>query len=440
MRRSDLFLPATRETPGAGSAAAKLLVRAGLIRGFGSGLWAVTPAGQRVRAKLTDRVVAAMDGIGGQRVRLPGLQYADRWRESGRWGGFEGEMFTLENRDGQAMCLAPSHEEGVVHLLDGRARSHHDLPLLVYQVESKFRDDHARNGLVRTKEFTMKDAYSVHADEAGLRETYREVRAAYERALDDVGLEYAVVEADAGVMGGATSEEFVAPVADAGGDSDRLVYCAAADCRFGVTDEHDGFDEYDAGDACPECGGSLAASDGIEVGHVFQLGTRYSEAMDFTVDTADGDARSVEMGSYGLGVDRLLQTLAQQHGSPDSLAWPVTDWGSVAPYRAAIVPVGDDSEVLDVAERLHDDCGREDVLLYDEDAGLSVGERFAESGLLGVPAKVVVGNTYREDGVVDVETDSGTEQLEVEEVAEFVAQFAAGGGGGSRATESGVSD
>ena len=425
MRRSDLFLPATRETPGTGSDAAKLLVRAGLIRGFGSGLWAVTTAGQRVREKLIDRIVAAMDGIGGQRVRLPGLQYADSWRASGRWGGFEGELFTLENRDGQAMCLAPSHEEGVVHLLDGRVRSHADLPLLVYQVESKFRDDHARNGLVRTKEFTMKDAYSVHADESGLRKTYREVRAAYERVLDDVGLEYSIVEADAGVMGGATSEEFVAPVADAGGDSDRLVYCTAEGCRFGVTDEHDGFDAHRAGDACPECGGDLAASDGIEVGHVFQLGTRYSEAMGFAVDTADGGERAVEMGSYGLGVDRLLQTLAQQHGSAESLAWPATDWGSVAPYRAAVIPVGE-GEVLDVAERIHDECGREDVLLYDD---LSVGERFAECDLLGIPAKVVVGNTYREDGVVDAETASGTEKLDVTEVAAFVERFAAGGGG-----------
>jgi prolyl-tRNA synthetase len=359
-----------------------------------------------------------MDSIGGQRVRLPGLQYADRWRESGRWAGFEGEMFTLENRDGQAMCLAPSHEEGVVHLLDGRVRSHRDLPLLVYQVEAKFRDDHARNGLVRTKEFTMKDAYSVHVDDAGLRETYREVRAAYERVLDDVGLEYAVVEADAGVMGGATSEEFVAPVADG---SDRLVHCTSAGCRFGVTDEHDGFEVYDRGDACPDCGAALAASDGIEVGHVFQLGTRYSVAMDFAVDTADGGERYVEMGSYGLGVDRLLQTLAQQHGGDESLGWPVTDWGSVAPYRAAVIPVGE-GEVLDVAERIHDACGSEDVLLYDD---MSVGERFAESDLLGIPAKVVVGNTYREDGVVDVETAAGTEKLDVEEVAGFVERFAA---------------
>ncbi|MFC3477622.1 aminoacyl--tRNA ligase-related protein [Halobacterium litoreum] len=419
MRRSEAFLPATRETPGAGTDAAKLLARAGLVRAFGSGLWGFTPAGQRVREKLTDRVTAAMDDIGGQRVSLPGLQYGERWRESGRWRDFEDEMFTLENRDGQAMCLAPSHEEGMVHLVDGRARSHDDLPLLLYQVESKFRDDRARNGLVRTKEFAMKDAYSFHADRESLRETYHEVRAAYERVFDSVGLDVAVVDADNTVMGGSRSEEFLAPVAEG---SDRLVYCTADGCRFGVTDEHDAFADFEAGDACPDCGGDLRASDGIEVGHVFDLGTRYSEAMGLTVDTADGGERAVEMGSYGLGIDRLLQTLVQQRGDEESCAWPVTDWGCVAPYRAAVIPVGD-GEVADVAERIYDDCGREDVLFYDE---LSVGERFAESGLLGLPAKVVVGNEYRDSGVVDVEMAEETVQVAPEEVADVVSRFAAG--------------
>jgi prolyl-tRNA synthetase len=419
VRRSEAFLPASRETVGAGSDAAKLLVRAGLIHPFGSGVWGFTPAGQRVREKLVARIRTGMDAIGGQAVSLPGLQYRERWAQSGRWGSFEGEMFTLENRDGQAMCLAPSHEEGMVHLVDGQVRSHDDLPLLLYQVESKFRDDHARNGLVRTKEFTMKDAYSFHVDEASLDETYREVRAAYERILADVGLEFAVVGADNSVMGGSASEEFVAPVADG---SDRLVYCTADGCRFGVTDEHAGFGDHDAGENCPDCGGTLAASDGIEVGHVFKLGTRYSAAMGLTVDGAAGDERDVVMGSYGLGVDRLLQTLVQQHGDGESCTWPVTDWGSVAPYRAVVIPVGD-GEVQRLAERIYEACGREDVVLYDD---LSVGERFAESDLLGVPAKVVVGNTYREQGVVDVETSEGTEQLAPEEVPDAVERFAAG--------------
>ena len=430
MRRSDAFLPTSRETVGSGSDAAKLLVRAGLIRPFGSGLWGFTSAGQRVREKLIARIRAGMDSIGGQAVSLPGLQYRERWAESGRWGSFEGEMFTLANRDGQAMCLAPSHEEGMVHLVDGPIRSHDDLPLLLYQVESKLRDDHARNGLVRTKEFTMKDAYSFHADDAGLDEAYREVRAAYERILLDLGLEFAVVGADNSVMGGTDSEEFVAPVAEG---SDRLVYCRADGCRFGVTDEHDGFATHDAGDDCPDCGGRLAASDGIEVGHVFKLGTRYSLAMGLTVDTADGGEREVVMGSYGLGVDRLLQTLVQQHGDSESCTWPVTDWGCVAPYRAAVIPIGD-GEAKTVAERIYEACGAEDVLLYDD---LSVGERFAESDLLGIPAKVVVGNTYCEEGVVDLETSEGTEQLAPEEVPDAVRRFAANASDADRAFATG---
>ncbi|MFB6069265.1 MAG: aminoacyl--tRNA ligase-related protein [Halobacterium sp.] len=425
MRRSELFLPASRETPGAGTDATKRLVRAGLIRGFGSGLWGFTPVGQRVRGKLVDSVTAAMDGVGGQRVHLPGLQYRERWQESGRWASFEGEMFTFRNRDGQDVCLAPSHEEGMVHLVDGRVRSHDDLPLLLYQVASKFRDDHARNGLVRTKEFTMKDAYSFHVDRASLRETYRAVSDAYERVLADVGLEFAVVSAEDSVMGGAASEEFVAPVESG---SDRLVHCTADGCRFGVTDEHGGFDAHDAGGDCPDCGSELAESDGIEVGHVFDLDTRYSAAMDLTVDTADGGERAVLMGSYGLGVDRLLQTLVQQHagfdadGGVEGCAWPVTDWGSVAPYRAAVVPVGG-GDARAVAEDVYDAAGREDVLFYDD---LAVGERFAEADLLGIPAKVVVGNTYRERGVVDVETAAGTEQLAPGDVPEKLAAFAAG--------------
>lgn len=428
VRRSDLFLPATREDRGAGTDATKLLVRAGLIREFGSGRWGFTPAGLRVREKIADRVRASMDAVGGQAVHLPGLQGTERWAESGRWEAFEGEMFTLENRDGQEMCLAPSHEEGMVHLVDGLVRSYDDLPLLLYQVGAKFRDDHARNGLIRCKEFAMKDAYSFHADESGLAETYREVRAAYARILADLGLSFAVVGADNAVMGGSASEEFVAPV-DHG--SDRLTYCTAAGCHFGVTDEHEEFDRHEAGDGCPDCGGRLDTADGIEVGHVFQLGTRYSSAMGLTIDDRDGREREVVMGSYGLGIDRILQTVVQQHAdlggdddaTADGLHFPVTDWGCVAPYRAAIVPVGYEGEVREVADRMHADLGRADVLLFD-DRDRSVGERFAESDLLGIPAKIVVGNRYRETGLVDLETSDGeTRAMGPEEVGDVVAAF-----------------
>jgi prolyl-tRNA synthetase len=422
MRRSDLFLPATREPRGAHEGTTGLLVRAGLVREFGSGLWGLTPAGRRVREKVVGRLRAAVRAAGGQEVDLPGLQYRDPWERSGRWATFEGEMFTLTNRDDQEMCLAPSHEEGVVHMADGLVRSHRDLPLVLFQVDAKFRDDRAR-GLVRSKEFTMTDAYSLHLDAEGLRETYRAVRGAFADALADLGLTFAVVPADNGAMGGDRSEEFVAPVPDGEG-SVRLVHCPADGCRFGRTDEHDGFGAVGAGADCPDCGAALAADEGTEVAHVFELGTRYSAAMGLTVDDDAGRAREVEMGSYGVGVERLVATLAAQHAGDDGLRWPVTSWGSVAPYRAAVVSVGGD-EARSVVEEIHAAVGA-DCLLYDGD--LSTGERFAESALLGVPATVVVGNRYRETGLVDVETAEGTEGVAPEAVPERLERFAAGGG------------
>ncbi len=435
MRRNDLFLPASRESRASAADAAGLLERAGLVRQAGSGLYAFAPAGERVKRKITRRLRAAMAAVGGQEVSLPALQDARRWRESGRWRDFEDEMFALENRDGRAMCLAPSHEEAVVDLLDGAVRSYDDLPLTVYQVGEKYRDDHARNGLVRCKAFTMKDAYSVHADPESLGRTYREIRAAYARAFEDLGVDFVVVAADDGVMGGPRSEEFVAPVEDG---SDRLRYCTADGCRFGVTDERADFDEYAAGGACPECGGDLAERDGIEVAHVFELGTRYSEPTGFTVDDADGAAQYPHMGSYGVGVTRLLQVLAQQgadglaaagtgggqHSGGDGLRWPVTDWGSVAPFRAGILPVSYEGELQRAADDLHEACG--DVLLFD-DRSQSVGERFAESDLLGLPAKVVLGDHYLETGEAELETRDGeTRYLDPAAVPDALQRYAAG--------------
>jgi prolyl-tRNA synthetase len=397
VRRSDLFLPASRGDDGD---AANLLERAGFVAQFGSGLYGFTPAGERVRRNVIEVVERELARVGGQRISLPQLQYRPAWERSGRWAGFEGEMFTFENRDRQEMCLAPSHEEGVVELVRGRVRSYDDLPLLLYQTGAKHRDDHARNGLVRTKEFTMSDAYSLHASHESLDDWYDRVRDAYCRIFDALGVDFAIAAADNSVMGGSASEEFVAPVKTG---SCGLVHCTADGCRFGVTDEHPDFDGYAAGDTCPDCGGRLAAGEGVEVGHTFTLGTRYSAAMDLTVDLADGSSRHVEMGSYGVGVTRVVQTLVAQHADADGCRWPETDAGSVAPWRVAVVPLDYEGDLRAAADRLYDAC--DDALLFDDDR--SIGERFAESDLLGVPRKVVLGNHFRETGEVEVETRDG---------------------------------
>lgn len=412
VRRSDAVLFTSRESSDHENAT-QLTLRAGLVRRFGSGLYGFTPTGERVRRKLCRHIEREMAAIGGQTIDLPRLQYKPAWERSGRWASFEGEMFTFENREGQQMCLAPSHEESVVGLVDGVVRSYDDLPLLLYQIGKKHRDDHARKGLLRTKEFTMKDAYSLHATRASLEEWYERVRSAYVRIFDALGIEFAVVPADNSVMGGSRSEEFVA-LAESG--TVGLTACASNSCRFGITDESSQFDQHADGSVCPDCGGTLGSSEGIEIGHTFELGARYSSAMDLSVDTPDG-SRSVVMGSYGIGVERLIHTLIEQHADDDGCRWSVGDV-SVAPYAVSIVPLDYSGRTKTVADRLYEECGERETLLFD-DPDRTIGERFAESDLLGIPRKVVIGNHFERTGEVDIETRDGrTRSLEPAAVSE----------------------
>ena len=416
MRRSELTLFTSREPGSQDNETVRLAQRAGLIRQFGSGLYGFAPIGQRIRGRIIDHVDREMRAIGAREVSLPQLNYSGIWEESGRWGEFGGEIFTFENRDGKRMCLAPSHEEGIVHLLTGTIRSYEDLPGLYYQISRKHRDDHARSGLLRTKEFTMKDAYSVHATADSLDEQYEHVREAYIRIFEDLDIEFVIADAENNLMGGSASEEFLA-VADTG--SADLRRCSAECCRFGVTDESPQSD-LQAGAECPECGGSLVATEGVEIGHIFKLGTRYSESMGLTVDLADGSRQDVLMASYGIGVDRLLYSLLEQHADEDGCRWSADGSGIVAPYAAAIIPLQYDDELAAVADYLYEDCGADRTLLFD-DQDQSIGERFAESDLLGIPYKIIVGNEFRDGGEVELESRDGqTEYVTVEKVPERI--------------------
>jgi len=411
VRRSETLLFTSREAPDRENRAVRLAHRAGLIRQFGSGLYAFTPTGERVRRTVAERVREAMDGIGAREVRLPQLSHKEPWERSGRWGAFEGEMFTFENREGKAMCLAPTGEEAAVELLNGAARSHDDLPVLVYQVGRKHRDDHARGGLLRTKEFTMKDAYSFHTSEESLDATYERVRRAYAELLDALGVDFVVADAANSVMGGSDSEEFLAPVESGTLDA---TYCPAEGCRFGTTAEAG--PALAAGDACPDCGTDLVGGEAVEVGHTFKLGARYADAMGLTVDGPDGGDQSVVMGSYGIGVERLVHTLISQHADGDGLRWPETG-RSVAPYDVSVIPLDYSGELAAVADSIHGACGSRRTLLFD-DPGQSIGERFAESDLLGIPRKVILGNHYRETGEVEIETRDGETRSAAPEAAE----------------------
>ena len=405
MRRSETVLFTRREGNGHSNETVELANRAGLIRQFGSGLYGMTPTGQRVRTRLISHIKQEMDDIGGQLVSLPALNDSGIWHRSGRWGSFEGEMFTFENRDGKEMCLAPSHEEGIVHLVDGHVRSYEDLPLLLYQIEAKYRDDHARNGLLRMKEFTMKDAYSLHVSEDSLAQWYNRVRSAYHRIFRTLDLDYVVTEAENSVMGGRASEEFVA-LAQTGTMSVR--YCTEQGCYFGVSDESPR-SGLAADDSCPECGNLLAESEGIEIGHVFKLGRRYSRAMELTVDTREGHKTPVVMGSYGIGIDRLIHTILEQQRDEHGCRWPTTEHEAIAPFAASIIPLSYEGELRKVADRIYETLGARRTLLFD-DPDQTIGERFAESDLLGLPWKIILGNHYLEEGTVEVESRAGDTQ------------------------------
>ncbi|MFB6110885.1 MAG: aminoacyl--tRNA ligase-related protein [Halodesulfurarchaeum sp.] len=404
MRRTDLFVPTSKETESSAQVrSAELAQRSGLVDHPGAGIFSFSPTGERVRENIADVIRKHMTDIGAQEVSLPGLQYADIWRKSGRWEEFEGEMFVFQNREGKDMCLATTHEEPMADLVRERVRSPANMPLVLYQIGKKFRDDHPRNGLLRAKEFTMQDAYSFTTDEAALEEIYQEMRAAYIEIFDELGVEYAIVDADPSSMGGTASEEFQAP-AEVG--SDEMAYCPAEGCHYGSLD----LDE----ETCPECGRALEERNSIELGHIFKLGTRYSDPLDLTYDTESGQEKVI-MGSYGIGVSRVIPALIEQRNDEDGIIWPA----SVAPFKLSVIPLNEDPEIVEMAEEIHDRVS-EEVLLFDGDT--AIGEKFAESDLIGVPAKVILGNTYLEDGELEVEYRDGGREFY--DPAEFFETYA----------------
>lgn len=404
INRSDLTLRTKKEaTSQADSVSTEILERAGFISSFGSGLFGLTILGTETKKRIEECIREEhIHNLNCHEVSIPSLQYSEDWKKSGRWKKFESEMFTFENRDGKEMCLAPTHEEGIVRMFKNNVRSYKDLPFSVFQIKQKHRDDHARNGLLRSKEFVMKDAYSMHRDRSSMYEKYEKMKEGYLNIFEKLGLKVATVESDVGVMGGNQSMEFVAP-GESGDDS--LLYCT--DCWSGLTDESEKFEDYGNGDNCPFCeNGSLEESTGIEVGHIFALGKEYSTSMNFNFYNEKGEEEQVYMGSYGIGVTRVMQAIIEQNGNSDSCNWESTDWGTVAPFDVCVIssPEVEDKEINKVCEKL---SGTERVLIYDE---MNMGEQFAESDLIGIPNKIILGNHWRDENEVEIERYDGSKE------------------------------
>jgi prolyl-tRNA synthetase len=562
MRWSASLIPTLREAPSEAAARSHaLMVRAGLVRQVASGSYAFLPLGARVLNRLTALVRAEMERAGAAEVLLPGLWPEELMHETGRLEVFAEDLFRLEDRSGRPHLLAPTHEEVVTAIMRDEVRSYRQLPLTLYQVQTKFRDEpRPRFGLVRTREFIMKDAYSFSADEAGLDDAYARMRDAYERILSALELPYVVAQAESGAMGGGGSEEFIVPCgigtadyvrcpacgyaanveaaeapapAEATPEGDppelrvvetpgqttieqvsaflgvrpeqmikTLIYLAdgvpaaalvrgdhdvneaklarllgagrleLADAeavrrasgapvgfagpvglkglrlvadhaviavRDGVTganraDAHlvgvvpgrdftpDAVDDIRyamASDACPECGAALALEGGIEVGHVFKLGTKYSEALGATFADAEGRQRPFVMGCYGLGVSRLVAAVVERHSDERGIVWP----SAAAPYGALVMALNvRDERIMAAAE---DACARLEAAGVDallDDRNETPGVKFTDADLIGFPARVVVGRTFLKEGRLEVQCrrDGSRREVAMEEVAESV--------------------
>lgn len=567
MRMSSLLAPTLREQPAeAESDSHRLMLRAGLIRKVSAGIYTYLPLAFRVIRKISEIVRQEMDRAGGQELQLPIVQPAELWIATGRWYEYGPEMFRLKDRHGREFCLGPTHEEIITALVKAEVRSYRQLPLLLYQIQNKYRDEiRPRFGVIRGREFIMKDLYSFDRDEAGLEESYRKMYEAYSRAFRRCGLDTRAVEADPGAIGGDVTHEFmvlspigeaqvvyctrceyaanverapaVAPPEGRGGAADAarvgapekvvtpgvrtieeltaflgvradqvlktLVYlvedrpvaavirgdhrlnevklarlfgtsrveaapaeaierAAGAPAGFvgpvglkgvdivadpwamAVADAVAGANEVDAhlvhvvpgrdfvparvadirmvgaGDPCPRCSGELATSAGIEVGQIFKLHTKYSEALGATFLDEDGKEKPVVMGCYGIGITRTMAAVIEQHHDERGIIWPVT----VAPYHAVVVVVNSkDSAQMEAGERIYRQLQALGVEAVIDDRDERPGVKFNDADLMGFPYRVTVGSRYTASGEVEVRRRADGQDVAVaaDEAASMVA-------------------
>jgi prolyl-tRNA synthetase len=401
-RLTEYLLPTEKQAPADAEAIShKLMVRAGLIRQMGAGMWTWLPAGWRVHQRVVQIIREEIDAIGGREMLMPVLQPAEVWRKTGRLE-IE-ELFKLQDRKGSELVLAMTHEEAVTFHAAQTIDSYRDLPLILYHFQVKERDEpRPRAGVLRTREFVMKDSYSFDRDRAGLEERYALHVGAYDRIMERTGLRFYRVESDVGMMGGVGAHEYMAPC-PAGEDEVALGEGYAANME--VVEKSPDF--HRDGDICALGDRQLRIEPAIEIGNIFKLGTRYSEPLGATYLDEKGDELPIWMGSYGIGPARVVAAAVEQFADEHGISWPK----ALAPFAVHLVAVGrPGAPERDAAESLYETLvgGGVDVLYDDREAG--PGEKFADAELLGCPVRLTVGRRSLESGEAEVQVRRGRKE------------------------------
>ena len=436
MRLSRFFMPTIKETPSEAQIVShRLMLRAGMIRQSSAGIYSWLPLGLRVLRKIEQIVREEQDAIGAQEVLMPTIQPADLWRKSERYDAYGPEMLRITDRHDRDMLYGPTNEEQVTEIFADAAKSYRDLPKMLYHIQWKFRDEvRPRFGVMRGREFFMKDAYSFDLDFEGAKRSYNKQFVAYLKTFKRMGLTAIPMKADSGPIGGDMSHEFVI-LADTGEsevgchrdllenewlntidlEGDLQVVVDSFTDKYAATD-----DERDL-DIEGSLGDDLVVARGIEVGHIFFFGTKYSKAFNAVVTGPGGDEITAEMGSYGIGVSRLVGGIIEASHDDDGIIWPE----SVAPFKVGLInlKVGDDEcdKACEDLYRQLQDAGIE-VLLDDRDA--RAGAKFADMDLIGLPWQVVIGPKAVEAGVVEFKNRASGDRQEISAEA-AIAQLTA---------------
>ena len=418
MRLSRYFLPILRETPKEAEIVShRLMLRAGMIRQEAAGIYAFLPLGLRVLKKIERIVREEQDRSGAIELLMPTIQSAELWRESGRYDDYGKEMLRIKDRHERDMLYGPTNEEMITEMFRAYVRSYKDLPLNLYHIQWKFRDEvRPRFGLMRGREFLMKDAYSFDLDQAGATHSYNKMFVAYLRTFARLGLKAIPMVADTGPIGGNLSHEFII-LADTG---ESEVYCHRDYLDFEVPGEDVNFDDvaglqgivdrwtslyaatsekHDADAFAKLPADKQVSARGIEVGHIFYFGTKYSAPMKAVVAGPDGAEHPVHMGSYGIGPSRLVAAVIEAFHDDAGIKWPE----AVAPFKVAILNLKQGGADTDAAcEQLYRQLTAKGVDVLYDDLDQRPGAKFATADLIGVPWQLLVGPRGLAEGKIEV--------------------------------------
>ena len=398
---SKLFVPTVKEDPSdAELISHKLMVRSGMIKKTAAGIYSWLPLGLKVLKKVEEIVRKNLNNFDAEEILMPMVQPAELWKESGRYGEYGKELLKFDDRSNRGFVLGPTHEEIICEIFRSHPKSYKDLPVNLYQIQTKFRDEiRPRFGVMRSREFLMKDAYSFDIDEKGLVKSYGKMKDAYISIFDEIGLDYRIVKADSGNIGGDVSEEFHI-LADSG--EDLIAVSDSSD--FAANVEVLNYDKDPSeleGKKSPDGKGKLKIKRGIEVGHIFQLGQKYSQAMNVGVKDMNGNSIHPFMGCYGIGVSRIVAAAIEQNHDDRGIQW----LDKITPFGVNIICLDPESdEIMKVCSEIYSILQKSGFEPLLDDRDIRAGIKFKEHELLGIPYSIIIGpnnfkNTKLEFGI-----------------------------------------